>query len=233
MPYAICKECGRNVCYAVGDEPHCPCQSKDFIILSRTKAEQIADLEYFAGADVDERIVKIIRQTGERFIIFQNYRELYWISDHLKRIGPGVIVEIGCYNGGTLEIWQQFARLGGQNPNKIIGMDVEIARIAVNEKIRSILTLIQVDSASPQAAVRLDAALAGEPIDWAFIDGNHEYAYVKNDFELIWPRVRKGGAVGFHDVNWSENDVGRFWASLKGRKYETREAFGIGVIYKD
>lgn len=38
-------------------------------------------------------------------------------------------------------------------------------------------------------------------LDFAFIDGNHEYAYVKQDIELYWPKVCKGGFLSGHDYS--------------------------------
>ncbi len=37
------------------------------------------------------------------------------------------------------------------------------------------------------------------PVDFAYIDGNHEYPFVKNDIALWWPHIRKGGILAGHD----------------------------------
>lgn len=37
-------------------------------------------------------------------------------------------------------------------------------------------------------------------IDFAFIDGCHSYAGLKNDFDIIYPRLTKFGSVVFHDT---------------------------------
>ena len=233
MPHAICKNCGRDVCYPVGDEPRCPCQSKDFILLEQTKIMQAKDLAYLRSTEMGSKLIRTIEKIDEQYTVFQSYKELFWIYDHLKKIRPGVIVEIGCYNGGTLEVWRQFARLGGREPKKIIGIDIDTQRIKIASEAKDKVTLLQFDSTDPALASKLDLTLAGDKIDFAFIDGQHIYSYVKNDFDLLWPRVRKGGAVAFHDISWSDGDVGRFWGELKGDKHETREAFGIGIIYKE
>ncbi len=36
---------------------------------------------------------------------------------------------------------------------------------------------------------------------FGFIDGNHRPEYVQNDFDLVWPSLVPGGALGFHDYN--------------------------------
>jgi len=38
-------------------------------------------------------------------------------------------------------------------------------------------------------------------LDFAYIDGNHSYEYVKRDLELYYPKVKKGGLVAGHDYN--------------------------------
>jgi predicted O-methyltransferase YrrM len=43
-----------------------------------------------------------------------------------------------------------------------------------------------------------------EPIEFAFIDGLHEYEGVKEDFEAWFPKVVDGGFMAFHDTTcWS------------------------------
>ena len=38
-----------------------------------------------------------------------------------------------------------------------------------------------------------------ESLDFVYIDGNHAYEYVKQDIELWYPKVKKGGLVSGHD----------------------------------
>lgn len=45
-----------------------------------------------------------------------------------------------------------------------------------------------------------DAAQYIPPIlDFVFIDGNHQYEYVKRDLELYWPLIKHGGIMCGHD----------------------------------
>lgn len=36
-------------------------------------------------------------------------------------------------------------------------------------------------------------------LDFVYIDGNHEYEYVKKDIEIYYPKVKSGGVIGGHD----------------------------------
>ena len=44
-----------------------------------------------------------------------------------------------------------------------------------------------------------------EPIDLLFIDGNHDYEAVLQDYEQWSPLVKPGGMIAFHDVVLGEN----------------------------
>lgn len=37
-------------------------------------------------------------------------------------------------------------------------------------------------------------------VDFIYIDGNHEYDYVKRDLELYWNKLNKGGIISGHDI---------------------------------
>ena len=86
--------------------------------------------------------------------------------------------------------------------------------------------------------------LGDRPVDFLFIDGDHRYEGVSQDFELYSPLVADGGLIGFHDiVPGPESNVGgvpRFWGELKEASGERREIVadwnqgsgGIGLIEK-
>ena len=38
-------------------------------------------------------------------------------------------------------------------------------------------------------------------LDFVYIDGNHEYKYVKEDLKLYYEILREGGIIGGHDFN--------------------------------
>lgn len=40
-------------------------------------------------------------------------------------------------------------------------------------------------------------------VDFIYIDGNHEYNYVKKDLELYWGKVKEGGIMSGHDIQSS------------------------------
>jgi predicted O-methyltransferase YrrM len=66
------------------------------------------------------------------------------------------------------------------------------------------ITFLQKDSAAFD-----DSPYAGR-IDFVFVDGAHDYAYVKNDSEKGWRMLRSGGIMAWHDVRPQDPDVVRY-----------------------
>lgn len=44
-----------------------------------------------------------------------------------------------------------------------------------------------------------------ESIDFIYIDGNHQYEFVKQDLENYFPKIKKGGIISGHDYDLSNN----------------------------
>ena len=67
------------------------------------------------------------------------------------------------------------------------------------------------------------------PVAFAFIDHNHTFADTKSAYQKIWPFVKLGGAMAFHDFGHPDYPGGtRFLKSLKaGQNYS-----GIYLIEK-
>lgn len=41
-----------------------------------------------------------------------------------------------------------------------------------------------------------------EKLDFVYIDGNHEYDYVKSDINLYYKKLKVGGVMGGHDIHY-------------------------------
>ena len=64
------------------------------------------------------------------------------------------------------------------------------------------ITQIFADSTSTECQQYLNKLLKGNKIDFAFIDGAHDYESVKHDFEkLILPKLAEDGVVIFDDYS--------------------------------
>ncbi len=72
--------------------------------------------------------------------------------------------------------------------------------------------------------------------DLVFVDGDHEYGGVKQDFELIQPFVHENTFICCHDIkNIPGQDVARFFEEIRGnyhdvRTYDQGTRKGIGML---
>ena len=162
---------------------------------------------------------------------------------------PRRCLEIGTAGGGTL-----FLIAGSAHPEaRIISIDLPGGLYGLGYPIWKIpmfkafarknqeIVLLRADSHSPETLEKVRSELAGEKLDFLFIDGDHTYEGVKKDFEMYSSLVREGGIVGFHDIVPHATDrtvdVSRFWNELK-RDHSHKEFVhswdqgwaGIGVV---
>ena len=130
----------------------------------------------------------------------QKESELRWFVGFLRHHFSqrmGRVLEIGCKDGGTLWLWRQLA-------DEVVGVDVNPVPVAYQG-----VQVIQADSHK----VVVDGLF-----DMVFIDGDHSYDGVKQDFETYGPLVRPGGVIGCHDIcNHGRPDVqvDVWWRSLR------------------
>lgn len=168
----------------------------------------------------------------------QKPKELAEFVSLLVDLDPEIIVEIGIHTGGTLHAWQQIAPI-------VIGIDED----PLGQDWGA--TVIVGDSHSPKTVVALTKQLAGRKIDCLFIDGDHSYDGVRQDYEMYRPLVRRGGLIAFHDIapvlfgqtNVDDIQIKRFWDEIKDESaieiIDSEDhlrshiaGYGIGVLRK-
>jgi cephalosporin hydroxylase len=179
----------------------------------------------------------------------QNAHEIEQLYERVLALKPRRVLEIGTARGGTLYLWTQAAAddavivsvdlpggdFGGAYPRCRMPFYREFARPGQT------MHLLRADSHQPQTREQVQSLLHSAPLDFLFIDGDHTYEGVRQDFEMYSPLVRSGGLVAFHDTAVDlvkeRCEVNRFWAEIKTRyphdefvQSETEPAFGIGVI---
>jgi predicted O-methyltransferase YrrM len=107
------------------------------------------------------------------------------------------------------------------------------------------LEFIRFDSHKASTKAKLCNILGGSSptIDLLFIDGDHTYKGVKQDYEMYSPLVKKGGMIVFHDIcdhpAMPDVEVMKYWKEVKrGKKtvefidLKDKTWGGIGVILK-
>ncbi len=193
------------------------------------------------------------------------FRQL--LAEVLK-IRPRAMLEIGTATGGSLFALAQMCapdahiisidlprgRFGGGYPRWKIPLYKSFASATQQ------LDLIRADSHEPATAARVNELLAGRMLDLLFIDGDHSYDGVRQDFEAYKPLVRPGGLIAFHDIAppraearapgedgavvdddgiaYLVGEVPQFWRELSaqhgGREFVDPDGsgcFGIGLIH--
>jgi len=172
-----------------------------------------------------------------RYRPVQNIEEFFWLVNLVEALKPETIIEIGVENGGSLKFWDKLLPSSGL----LIGIDITPTtadRFSWWKDSAHIIKLITGDSTDPNTVRRTEEALQGMLADFLFIDGNHSFQAVSEDFKNYSPFLKSGGLVGFHDVVY-HHEVGEFFRSLPRRKEKmtvfdrTRgHILGTGVWWK-
>ncbi len=208
----------------------------------------------------------------ETFLIPKRFRTLFAIAPAqikseivalmqvVKELEPDRILEIGTKYGGTLFLFGRTAlpnatMISVDLPEGDSGGGVPTWKIPLYEAFatgRQTVHLVRGNSHSASTLNRVVALLAGRPLDFLFIDGDHSYQGVLRDFQMYSPFVRKEGLVAFHDIVPDHKtrygvetpsyagEVYKFWEELKN-KHSTLEIIsnpnqdgsGIGIVRMD
>ena len=161
----------------------------------------------------------------------QSHWELEQLLVELEQIEVARVLEIGVHRGGSARVWRDVLK-----PELLIGIN-ERDEI---EGERDRMTLIFGRSQAVSVHERVVERLAGQGIDFLFVDGGHLYEEVREDWGLYAPLVRAGGVVAFHDARLTGNascQVHLLWDELRrGRRTKllwdgTEAGTGAGVIF--
>jgi predicted O-methyltransferase YrrM len=176
--------------------------------------------------------------------------ELVELAKIVRGQRPRTMLEIGSATGGTLFVLCQMADpqatvVSIDLPGAAFGGGYGAYRIPIMRRLkqqRQKLHLMRTNSHSQETSLRLQGILQKAKIQFLFIDGDHSYDGVKQDFEMYFPLVAPGGIIGFHDIVKAPvaagGEVNRFWNEIKTR-FHHREIIadsdqvtcGIGLLF--
>jgi cephalosporin hydroxylase len=169
---------------------------------------------------------------------------------HLAASRPATVLEIGTWRGGTL---LPICRLSDEKAT-IISLDLPGGAFGGGSGVMHLWTMkqfkkrdqqlhfIRGDSHKQEIFEQVQSILNGQKLDLLFIDGDHTYSGVRQDFAMYSPLVHKGGTIALHDIvehsPGSECEVSRFWNELKLTYSHNKEIIenikqewaGIGLI---
>lgn len=176
--------------------------------------------------------------------------ELTGLLHEIRGREPQRVLEIGTARGGTLFC---FANLVSDDA-ELVSVDLPGGRFgggypAWKKRLyrsfvgpEQTLHLVRADSHRDETLQLIDGLLDGRGLDFLFIDGDHTYEGVKEDFTMYSPLVSDGGLIALHDIvphpPKTGCEVDRLWSELEAA-YETRRFVrdakqgwaGIGVVY--
>lgn len=223
----------------------------------RLNAKSISkDLRAFSSEDPETTYRFVERGFFGSLAPIQIHEEFLGLLGVFKGIKPKVAMEIGTMQGGAFFCFAKLAEkdatlISIDLPNGAMGGGFAAGYPAWKEPIyRSFgrpgqeIALLREDSHAQTTLKKVKEILKGKQIDFLFIDGDHTYEGVKEDFIMYSPLVRKGGVIAFHDVapkasDESSGGVKHFWKELKAQ-YKHQEFIqdpeetgcGIGVLYE-
>ncbi|NVM34367.1 MAG: class I SAM-dependent methyltransferase [Candidatus Lokiarchaeota archaeon] len=197
-----------------------------------------------------ESLIDYVNLSQESLIKpLQNKKELLKLLKILKNDKPKCILEIGTASGGTLFLFTRVIAEDGliisiDLPGGIFGGGFPKWKIPLYKAFarpKQKIYLIRDDSHTISTLNRIKAILKGKKIDFLFIDGDHTYNGVRQDFEMYSPLVKENGKIAFHDIvphpMHPNSKVNLYWNEIK-RNYDYEEIiddlnqglWGIGLL---
>lgn len=185
-----------------------------------------------------DRIEKIIEDCRASI----NKEDLESLVPILQRHEVKVVLEIGTWRGFSIELWHQVFK-----PEMLITVENDLDSLSIlnNRVLRGELSYmdpaaIQVvgDSTAPQTVAEVKGLLGDKKVDFLFIDGDHHYESVKQDFFNYGDFLAEDAIVLFHDVCLDvqpEVEVHYYWKEIK-KDYSYLEvrspnSTGVGLIF--
>jgi len=180
---------------------------------------------------------------------WQEKEEIVEVLRLLEKNPPKSVLEIGTANGGTLFL---LTRMAADNA-KILSVDLPGGKFGGGypawkeptyksfAKKTQTIDLIRANSHDKETHEKVAAYFKNTKIEFMFIDGDHTYEGVKQDFETYKQFLAENAMVMFHDIAPHPNPiygVDKFWKEIK-TQYPHKEFVkawddagkGLGVLF--
>ena len=169
---------------------------------------------------------KIVKDNGGGLLIWQYPNQFSKYLCLLNKQNIESYIEIGCRWGGTFVLTNEYLKRFN-NVNKSVAVDIIDSPVEEYCKLNDETQFIKKNSASQD----FKDYMKNNYFDLIFIDGDHEYNGVKNDYEIS---EHSGKIFVFHDIASNVcRGVVKFWNELKNNKSETYDFFEFIEQYDD
>jgi len=214
-------------------------------IWRRTLLAKLLVSQLNSAATIEEKIALTVGKS--KFKSNQVPFEIAGLLKEVKALRPRLVCEIGSDRGGTLALLAQCAA----DDALLVSIDPihESANTKPYEHLvrrKQKLVRIGADSHLPDTLQQLRGVLNEQPLDFLFIDGDHSYDGIRQDFQTYAPLVRHSGLIAFHDIVPVQSEdsiayvggVPDFFAQEIAPTYDpqtwigskTQDGYGIGAI---
>jgi predicted O-methyltransferase YrrM len=164
--------------------------------------------------------------------------EIMVLLQRVRDLQCQTLLEIGTAAGGTLYLLTRAASRHATLVTLDLAIDPDhwagVSTFALDQQR---LVPLEGNSNDSRTLERLKDLLAGRPLDFLLIDGDHSAFGVRQDFALYSSLVAPGGMIVFHDICLA-GGVKEFWLEVKA-KYRHEELIGnpdqaecgLGIVY--
>lgn len=169
---------------------------------------------------------EVVQKNGGGLLIWQYPNQFSKYLLLLKTLKIRSYIEIGCRWGGTFVLTNEYLKMFN-NIDKSVAVDI-IDSPVVEYCIKNPNTrFLKIDSHSTE----FQAYIRDNFFDLIFIDGDHSYTGVKNDYEVC---KNSGNIFVFHDIfNDVCPGVVQFWKELKDTEKDTFNFFEFTEQYPE
>lgn len=203
-----------------------PLEHERKILLSNKNEIQIND--FGAGSKTNKGVKRSIASIAKQVV--SNERKCKILFNLVNKFSPNVTVELGTSLGLAT---MYMAKAHHANKIYTIEADPNVYKLAHLLFERNNVPNIEAingtfDDVLPGLLDRMDY------IDFAYIDGNHQYESTMKYFKLLKAKCHKGSIMVIDDIYWSEG-MTRAWNQIKANKdvVYTIDIFDMGFVFFD
>jgi predicted O-methyltransferase YrrM len=201
------------------------------------------------GAITSPKDWRLARQSIVSRGAIQHVDELTQFASMVRRLKPRRLVEIGTAQGGVFWL---LCQLSGDDAVLVSvdlpaterfsgGLKLNVDLLGMKKPGQTVHAVAG-NSHDPAIFNQVKALFDGALLDVLFIDGDHSYEGVRQDYEMYRRLVRPGGIIAFHDIirtAFENCEVDKFWTELTQKRSSNMTEIigrqpshfgGIGVI---